>query len=342
MKKMLPALLGLLTAYLLVSLFYARLEEDATIVVQKNAANKKTAEQEKKRAERDKKALLATEERRHRELVEALRTGVQRNSASVINTSSERAASTAASDTTPAGEKPSPGVSVSQSLRNNQSVKQTSKPALADQARAQLWWLLPGLGLLGAVLLGRFAWVGWRDSQVELLLPDRSERDTPVLEMLLRTFAGPIGRALPIPRQVKRFASKARLQHNLLHALARSTSNGPNPFQFGPKQQVLAFLLLLLLEEETARENFAKSVSGLNDAPLMRLRETEQELFATELRSIFTAWHQTGTDASNYAAFAQAAGRSIPTYSELPTLLTNEASDRLLVQLYRLNAGLLV
>lgn len=246
-----------------------------------------------------------------------------------------------------------------------------STRTLPDRLRAQFGWLLPVLALLGAALLGRFAWVGWRDQQVKLLLPDRSERDAPLLGLLLQAFAGPIGQMLPIPRQVKRLASKARLQHNLLHALAHSTAKAKPqpalalafdgadhllaaahratqlpPFPFHEAQQVLAFLLLLMIEQETAREDRTETSRPLRQTVPVRLRDLPEEEFATKLRALFTNWHRTGMHQPQYAeferlAYSQKPPCKVPPYGSLQELSTTEESDRLLIQLYRLNTGLL-
>jgi hypothetical protein len=188
---------------------------------------------------------------------------------------------------------------------------------------------------LAALLLGLGAgaylgYLGWRESKVALVAADPNDRDTQLLELLMGAFAGAIGRALPIPRQVKRFASKARLQHNLLAQLADETRLTSN-FDFGAAQQVLAFLLLL--EDRTA--------AGSERHP--PLRELAEDDFGVTLRERFRAWYRADSNHKAYANFAQrATSLAVLAYAKLPGLLNKTETDRLLIQLHRLNAGLLV
>ncbi|WP_375435293.1 hypothetical protein [uncultured Hymenobacter sp.] len=344
--------LGLLTAYVLVSLFYAHLEDDARAALRKDALSKAAAKQ---LLAREKHQQDSVAERRHNDLVGALRTERQGTAGTskasqppppVTNASIPANFPSVTTQTTTA-----------KAVTPQSAQVQPSTEPRTDRLQASLTWLLPALTLLGLALLLGFAWIGWRERQNKLLVPDRFERDTPLLELLLGAFAGPIGRVLPIPRQVKRFASKARLQHNLLHALAKNTQqlivptsqgdverleNELGTVQFGPGEQVLAILLLLLLEEEIVRESRSKLEQLADDAAPMYLRETSPDEFIAKLRALFIRWHETGTDTAVYARFRRVGGEEVPTYAQLRLLLESDAGVWLLMQLHRLNAGLLV
>ena len=337
--------LGLLAALLLVLLFYGRMLGEAQDTLAK-ANRKKAQDAAKEQAAKD------TETQRHRELVSALHAvgGPASTGATPANSTLTKTDLTP-TDTTkdaikaeqirrglPADGIEGPALRAARARETADSTAtlatKSATPAPADARQWGLAALLLGLG--AAAYLG---YLGWRESRAELVDADPNDRDTQLLELLMGAFAGSIGRALPIPRQVKRFASKARLQHNLLAQLADETrqaqlASKPRltpPFDFGATQQVLAFLLLLLLEDRTTDP-------GARQPPLRELAEDD---FVVSLRERFGAWHRAGTDYPAYTNFAQQAGSlAAPPYAELPAEL--DAADRLLIQLHRLNAGLLV
>jgi hypothetical protein len=352
MPPLLRIFLGVLTAYVLVSLFYAHLEDDARDALRKDALAKAATKRQQAQEKHEQDSIA---ERRHNDLVSALRTERQ-GTATATTTDKQQAAlptDTAASRTTSPS---APAAATAGVATTAAQAKSSAKPAPAS-VRSSLDWLLPALALLGLALLAGFVWIGWRERQNKLLVPDRFERDTPLLELLLRAFAGPIGRVLPIPRQVKRFASKARLQHNLLHALAKNTPLAPTGasqlepetpanewvgIRFGPEVQVLAILVLLLLEEEIVRESRSRLDHLSNDTAPVYLRETSQEEFAAKLRGLFINWHEMGLDEAVYERFRRVAGSSVPDYEGLLVALESKGGAWLLMQLHRLNAGLLV
>jgi hypothetical protein len=319
--------LGLLVALGLVLLFYARMLGEAQDTLTKVA--RKKAEDEVKKQE-----TKATEAQRHRELVSALR-ATQRLGASDMAASGGTNSAATDSGNQPKSTTDSTPGSQMHAAPDNQTAQRTALPAnlispQATQPGAQPWGTVALLLWLGAAAYLGYA--GWRESTRQLIDADPNDRDTQLLELLMGAFAGVIGRALPIPRQVKRFASKARLQHNLLGQLADETRQ-TSRFSFDAAQQVLAFLLLLLLEDRAA------PASG-RAAPL---RELDEDDFVVSLRERFLAWHRTNADSRVYARFEQRAySLAVPTYADLPDLLNEAESDRLLIQLHRLNAGLLV
>lgn len=326
--------LGLLAALLLVLLFYGRMLGEAQDTLAKTA-QKQTEKQAKERADKDADA------QRHRELVSALQ-----------NLKNPAATATAPTPTSTTPRTPDTLQALQANLgvtadgirgARTEAALRLRSPAAAGTATPQPQaptpppagrrWGLAALLLLG---LGAGAYVGyqgWRESQTELVDADPNDRDTSLLEALMSAFAGAIGRALPIPRQVKRFASKARLQHNLLRQLADETQH-TSAFQFDVPQQVLAFLLLLLLESGDAAPGNHRA------GPL---RELGEGAFVEGLRERFRAWHRAGTDQKAYTIFIQQAGYlEVLAYADLLAEVDEASADRLLVQLHRLNAGLLV
>jgi hypothetical protein len=183
--------------------------------------------------------------------------------------------------------------------------------------------------------------------------PLPNDRDSPLLSCLLGEFAGRIGRIFGTPRQIKRFSSKARIQHTLLHALVTSEENlakaESERFVFGHTQQALAFILLLLIETETAREDKEdeKEESKQPDDPRTRLRDKSEEEFVSQLATLFDTWHTSSMDAKAYTEFVQLARQQdqdseLPNYAQLPTAFLAPTGVCLQPQLYRLNAGMLV
>lgn len=325
--------LGLLAALLLVLLFYGRMLGEAQDTLAQATA-KKARDEAKEQATKD------TEAQRHRELVSALRAT---SGPATKDTSGQAGPALTRIKTLQAD-----SVKALQTRLGLQAdgilgprTQKTLQAATARGTRTAqpTTRLLPGPTArqwgLAALLLGLGAgtylgYLGWRESKVALVAADPNDRDTQLLELLMGAFAGAIGCVLPIPRQVKRFASKARLQHNLLAQLADETRL-TSPFDFGAAQQVLAFLLLLLLEDRTA-------------SPSERhppLRELAEDDFVVTLRERFRAWHRADSNHKAYANFAQqATSLAVPAYAELPDLLNKTETDRLLIQLHRLNAGL--
>jgi hypothetical protein len=327
--------LGLLVALGLVLLFYARMLGEAQGTLDKA---RQSAATRKKEAQ----ATADTAAQRHRELVSALRATQRLGAPATAAVAKTTLASTDSIKRLQIelGETPDgiPGARTQQAMRAA-AARRNALPAitpapqatqLAAPPAAQPWGTVALLLGLGAVAYLGYA--GWRESTQQLVEADPNDRDTQLLELLMGAFAGVIGRALPIPRQVKRFASKARLQHNLLGQLADETRH-TSRFNFDAAQQVLAFLLLLLLEDRAA------PTSG-RATPL---RELDEDDFVVTLRERFLAWHRTCADSRVYARFEQQAHLlAVPTYADLPALLNEAEADRLLIQLHRLNAGLLV
>jgi hypothetical protein len=335
---------GLLLGLLLVGLFYGRLakESERIVVAQEAAVTQKALE----KARRD--SIETREDRWRRQLVAALRERGQLPAA----TTATGPDTTAKPSLRPAA---APGVAAAAD-----SLAPVGSPALArtpkprpvpparwdDPLRRQLPWLLPVLALAGGLVLTRAGWVAWQERRLALVQPHRADEDQPLLRVLLHAYAGHIGRILPIPRQVKRFASKARLQNNLLFALSAGTQKRPAPFQFDASREILAFLLLLLLEQETDQENKAEARRPSDAPPVARVRDLNEEEFGARIQSLFAAWHGAGAGQAAYAEFRQspliARRAQVPAYQQLAAEVAAPAGQALLIQLHRLNTGLLV
>ena len=327
--------LGLLAALVLVLLFYSRMLGEAQDTLA-TAARKQAKDAAKAQAAQD------TEAQRHRELVSALHAATSPAAqatpaaASLAPTTPDSIkAAQAKAGLTPdgiAGPRTQAALRAAQSRRAAQPVSTAQPPASPPAALPDgRPWSLAAL-LLGLGVVAYLGYLGWRVSTQPLVDADPNDRDTQLLELLMGAFAGVIGRALPIPRQVKRFASKARLQHNLLGQLADETRQ-TSRFTFNISQQILAFLLLLLLEDQAA----------LTSGRATPLRELDEDDFVVTLRERFLAWYRTDAASRVYTSFAQQAHQfAVPAYADLPAVLHDSETDRLLVQLHRLNAGLLV
>jgi hypothetical protein len=124
------------------------------------------------------------------------------------------------------------------------------------------------------------------------------------------------------PRQIKRFNSKARVQHRQLTALAKVN----HKLEFPVEGQLLAFQVLLLLEED--REGPQQLVS----APLSQF--TSQLAHACATRADLAAARQQALQAADIAAALAREG-------SVPVVLTSAGRYQLLAQLYELNIGLL-
>jgi hypothetical protein len=202
--------------------------------------------------------------------------------------------------------------------------KEVAKPGTEPQAELlSVWdsipaWLMICMGML---LVGGGGYYGWQE--VNSKIEDRYiDKDPKFLEDMLRAYADIISEMLVTPRQIKRFSSKIRLQHNLMHNIAMEQKNRPGggSFQFDQQVQLLSFMYLLIIEQdrETAQQ----------------LVKCTKEDFASRLKD--KALHQ-----FDHKRFLNP-DRSTEASSALTLFLAAEQDGALLKQLCRLNLGSLV
>jgi hypothetical protein len=344
MKLPFRTLAGLLMGFVLVMLFYTRLAEEAVVIAinQLQAQQKATqkARQLKAKAQRD-----STSEAHWRTTLIATalsnKSGGGAGKDSPVQGSITRQGDGVPNDTTAADATTIQRAATPLSAASSAPLAAGSGPVTSAEARLQVEWLLPLLALLGGLALILAGWLAWQEQAIPFVEPQPTDVDRSVLRALLGAYAGEIGRLLPIPRQVKRFASKARLQNNLLAAKARQAAKDAAPalpgFVFKPTQQILAFLLLLLIEQHPNVD--PQEDGGISSAD----REKE---FDSRLKDSFKNWHGKPTSEKAYYEFLKLLSSDeraqAPEYKELFAKLNAEESGQLFVQLFRLNSGLLV
>ena len=189
---------------------------------------------------------------------------------------------------------------------------------------------------LAALLAGAGAWWQYRRS------PQPDVVKSKVLEALLMLKAHQqMQQRLGLtPRQIKRFNSKARVQHSQLRALAKhdqeqakskplgaSPREQPPSFEFPVTSQLQAFQLLLLLEEN--RQQPSKSM------PIDRTN------FIQEIQEAYA--HHAELTAARIAAAADSVINELEGKKAIAQFegLNKQVSMRLLEQLYEMNSGLL-
>lgn len=202
------------------------------------------------------------------------------------------------------------------------------------------WFTVVLYAVLALVLAAPVvAFLGLRASRETLPVASKRERESLVLEGLLRAYGDYIREVLPMPRQIKRFAGKARLQHHLLHELAQRTIRTDNQFQFEQSAQIMAFQLLLLVEQANQcgemippdEAMFRQTLTALFRAALTQERfDVEASSFTVKGRLL--TWTPPPTGATT----------PVPETLSLSESLKSDNGQRLLRQLHWMNAGLLV
>jgi hypothetical protein len=188
-----------------------------------------------------------------------------------------------------------------------------------------------GLALLTTAVLAAVAVSSWAWAQRQKY-PQPDVVKSKVLEALLTLKAHQqMQQRLGLtPRQIKRFNSKARVQHSQLQAMARrgQQSEQTSPaFTFPVSGQIQAFQLLLLLEESRQQQQ-----------PLLQAKRAE---FIRQLQEAY-AQHTELTDARRAAADSPALNKSGDAAAADQFAALNQQLDpRLLEQLYEMNIGLL-
>ncbi|MGY2132363.1 hypothetical protein ACW9KT_09050 [Hymenobacter sp. HD11105] len=199
-----------------------------------------------------------------------------------------------------------------------------------------------GLVALLPLVLAGYGWYQTRQGLQQAKNAPAQQREPMLLQLLLLAYADHIRALLRTPRQIKRFVGKVRLQHHLLGSLAQGQGR-TRPFSFGPAEQVLAFVLLLLIEE-----NAHVSSQQLDEAAFTKhLREAYPVALAAghlnaAVTKRFAFWRGKVwlRPEPNTAAKAPLLvfGALLPE----DTSFLNSNQAMLLKQLYWLNAGLLV
>ncbi|WP_224995728.1 hypothetical protein [Cesiribacter sp. SM1] len=180
-------------------------------------------------------------------------------------------------------------------------------------------WLLVSLGML---LVGGGGYYGMQEVNQKIEERGSIDKDPKFLEDMLRGYADIISEMLVTPRQIKRFSSKIRLQHNLMQniALEQKTRPGGGGFQFNQQEQLLSFMYLLIIEQD--RET------------VQQLVYCTKEEFAGRLKDI--ALHK-----FDYKRFLNQ-DRSTEANGALSLFLAAQQDEALIKQLCRLNLGSLV
>ncbi|WP_187320181.1 hypothetical protein [Hymenobacter citatus] len=208
-------------------------------------------------------------------------------------------------------------------------------PTLASSLSRPVWQALLLVTLTAALTAGGSAWWQYRHEPDKAPVPQVIESE--ILNALLKLEAHQqmqkrLGMA---PRQIKRFNSRARVQHSQLCALVRNntqapdgqpvTSTLPKLFLFPVTCQLQAFQLLLLLEE----------IRQQPGAPLP-INRTE---FTQRLRKEY-AQHDELTAARKQAAQQSIFNKGLVADVEF-IALNQQVEVSLLEQLYEMNVGLL-
>lgn len=179
------------------------------------------------------------------------------------------------------------------------------------------------LAVMAAALLAGAA--AWRQLRQEPQPPGAIT--SPVLEALftLNTHRRMLQQELALsPRQIKRFSSKARVQHSQLRALLKPL-NGTSPNLFSVDNQLKAFQMLLLLEEKRRQQQLPPADNAVE--------------FIRQLQAAYldhTALAQAREEASLHPIIVRAKSREASAAASTPA-----AEARFMQQLYEMNAGLL-
>ena len=192
----------------------------------------------------------------------------------------------------------------------------------AAQAPNDRPWLAVGLALAAALAAGAGAWQQyWRQPQPPGAIT------SPVLEALftLQTHRDILQKTLGLsPRQIKRFSSKARVQHSQLRAQARPGPNRPG-IPFPVNYQIKAFQVLLLLEENRKHPQRFPQADAVGFISLIQMAYTGHPEFTSAL-----------LEADLHPVIVAARAKEGFSMTPDPT-----AEERFLRQLYEMNDGLL-
>ena len=201
----------------------------------------------------------------------------------------------------------------------------TPSDPLAGAPRSAWPALLAGLVAAAALAAGGAAWRQYRRQ------PQAPGAITsPVLEALftLGAHRAMLQQSLGLsPRQIKRFSSKARVQHSQLRAL-RPTAGRPG-MPFPVDNQIKAFQMLLLIEENRRlAKRFPHASPGKFISHLQAAYASHQELRAAR------------QEALEHAVIKAEKQKERPTTHFDPDL-DPDAEEKFMRQLYEMNAGLL-